>query len=74
MSIFNQMIRGGNEAYATSEPLSKSMNSLAKPRTFKETIQDQIAFHKSKVEDLEALVRSLTPEVEQFVEAIQRLG
>jgi len=41
-------------------------------RTFKETIQDKIAFHKSKVDDLQSLIDSMSPEVEKFVEALQK--
>jgi hypothetical protein len=71
MSIFNQMIRG-----ATCEPISQydSAKTIGKPRTLRETIQDQIAYHKSKIADLEAARDSLTPEVESFVEAFQKLG
>jgi hypothetical protein len=74
MSIFNQMIRGGGEC-ATS-PSYEGMQNVAKyqPRTFKETIADQIAFHQRKIAELQAVKDSLTPEVEAFVEALQKLG
>jgi len=72
MSLFNQLVRGG---YAPECAKDNTLNnSLAKPRTFKETIQDQIAYHKSKIADLEEVRDSLSPEVEKFVEAIQKLG
>lgn len=71
MSLFNQMIRGGG--YGPEVPKEATLGSY-KPRTFKETISDQIAFHKSKVAELEAVRDSLTPEIERFVEAIQKLG
>lgn len=72
MSLFNQMIRG----YGGPETAKEAIGPLGsyKPRTFKETISDQIAFHKSKVAELEAVRDSLTPEIERFVEAIQKLG
>ena len=71
MSLFNQMVRGGSyDGPAECSPKSSLMN----PRTFKETIQDQIAFHKNKIADLEAVRDSMSPEVEKFVEALQRLG
>lgn len=68
---FNQLIRGGGSDY----PVAKETMSLSnRKRTFKETIQDQIAYHKAKVAELEAVNESLTPEIEKFVEAIQKLG
>lgn len=48
--------------------------STYKPRTFRETIQDQMTHHESKRAELQAVLDSLTPEVEKFVEAMQRLG
>jgi len=66
------MIRGGGGDYP--KEAGQSMTGPYKPRTFKETIQDQIAFHKNKVAELEAVQYSLTPEIEQFVEALQKLG
>ena len=75
MSIFNQMIRGGgiNECYQADTPKAMG-NSLVRPRTFRETIQDQITSLQARIADLEAVRDSLTPEVESFVEAIQKLG
>ena len=72
MSMFSQMVGG----YGGPEnAIAKSSSSTAyTPRTFKETINDQIAFHKAKIADLEAVRDSMSPEVEKFVEAIQRLG
>lgn len=76
MSLFNQMIRGGNMGGNYDEPAAKSSGGIIRdrPRTFKETIADQIAYHQAKIADLEAVRDSLTPEVEKFVEAIQKLG
>ena len=72
MGIFNQMIREGFDQGNTASVSTEK--SLYKPRTFKETIQDQIVFHQAKVTELEAVRDSLTPEIEKFVEAIQKLG
>jgi hypothetical protein len=75
MSIFNQMIRGSqglDGPYPTSGKCETS--SIMQLRTFRETIQDQINYHLAKVDDLNAVRDSLTPEVERFVEAIQKLG
>lgn len=74
MSMFNQMIQGGN---ANSDYPSATKSSYAigvKPRTFRETIQDQMAHHKSKIDGLQSVLDSLSPEVEKFVEAMQKLG
>jgi hypothetical protein len=70
MSLFNQLVRGGPDV------LAKEMSSgqMTRPRSFRENIQDQISYHESKIKDLKAVLESLTPEVEKFVEAIQRLG
>lgn len=43
-----------------------------KRRTFKETILDQIVAHKAKIDELQAVIDSMTPEVEKFVEAMQK--
>jgi len=73
MSIFNQMISGYGAAQQSKEG-GTTPRLLAKPRTFKESIADQIAYHQSKVEELKAVHDSLTPEIERFVEAMQKLG
>jgi hypothetical protein len=70
MSLFNQMIRGGGGDY----PQEAKSTGPYKSRTFKETIQDQISFHENKVAELKAVRDSLTPEIETFVEALQKLG
>ncbi len=69
MSIFNQMIQGGPGNPVPTESLGKY-----NPRTFKESIQDQISFHERKIIELKAVHESLTPEIEKFVEALQKLG
>jgi hypothetical protein len=75
MSIFNQMLRGSTEcepAYANQlQGLAKEVYT---PRTFKETIGDQLAYHERKIAELKAVYNSLTPELEKFVEALQKLG
>ena len=70
MSMFSNMIQGGyNQMEAkSSSPLGYN------PRTFKQSIEDQIAHHKNKLAELEAVKESLTPEIEKFVEAMQKLG
>ena len=72
MSIFNQMIRGGAECEPTYPQTSNK--EPYKLRTFKETLGDQILYHKRKVAELEAVHKALTPELETFVEALQKLG
>jgi len=74
MNLFNQMIRGGMECEAPRACAGDMKNALARPRTFRETIADLIAYHEAKIKDLQAVRDSLTPEVETFVEAIQKLG
>jgi hypothetical protein len=74
MSLFNQMLRGS----ASCEPIGydnpKGLMNTAQPRTFLQTIDDQIAYHSSKIRDLQEVKDSLSPEVLKFVEAIQRIG
>lgn len=71
MGMFDSMVRGyGNQCETASDSLAVPM----KPRSFKETIGDQIAFHERKIAELKAVYDSLTPEIEKFVEAMQKLG
>ena len=73
MNIFNQL--GGQMAKeAAYDRVSSGLAVPYKPRTFREQIQDQIAHHKAKVDDLEAVLVSMTPEVEKFVEAMQKIS
>lgn len=75
MSIFNQMVRGSgpyDEPKMMGAELQQSQGF--KPRTFKETLSDQIACHERKIAELKAVYSSLTPELEKFVEALQKLG
>lgn len=75
MSLFDQMVRGGGqEATPYYAKETGMLNAVPKPRTFKETIGDQIAYHQRKIDELTAVRDSLTPDVEKFVEALQRLG
>lgn len=75
MSLFNRLVNEGG-AYPVDAQLMKEsrLGALVKPRTFREQMQDQIAYHKSKVADLEGVLESMTPEVEKFVEALQKLS
>lgn len=57
------------QAYPTG---MQNANNPYKPRTFKENIQDQIAAHKAKIEELQNVLDSMSPEVEKFVEALQK--
>ena len=70
MSLFNQLTRGGD--YPAEK--SATLGNVYKKRTFREEIQDQIAAHEAKKADLQAVLDSLTPEVEKFVEAIQKIN
>jgi hypothetical protein len=72
MSLFNQMIRGSGGCATIPEGMltDKAYTS----RTFKETLADQIAYHERKITELKAVYDSLTPELEGFVEALQKLG
>lgn len=78
MSLFSQMLRGGNMPETSGqydiEKYGAASGLAIKPRTFKENIQDQIAYHKRKVAELEEVRDSLSPEIEKFVEAMQKLG
>jgi hypothetical protein len=67
------MIRGGESAYPSDARTQEGLGQF-KSRTFKETIADQIAYHQRKIAELQAVTNSLTPEVEAFVEALQKLG
>lgn len=75
---FNQLrnsFLGGEEKMAYEDQvmsMAKQTGQLIKPRTFREQIQDQIAHHESKIKDLQSVLDSMTPEVEKFVEALQK--
>ena len=47
-------------------------DTIAKQRTFRETINDQILFHNNKIKELQDVLDSLTPDVEKFIEALQK--
>lgn len=75
MSLFNQLIRSsGYDNQCESKSAANIGNMIPKPRTFRETVQDQIAYHKSKIQDLQEVLDSMTPEVEKFVEALQKIN
>lgn len=76
MNIFRQLIGYNGPAQEKSAYEAGQLGGalMPKQRTFKEQIQDQIAYHKSKIADLEAVLDSMSPEVERFVEALQKLN
>lgn len=69
MSLF------GND-YANQAVGAAIQNSYpaVKRRTIREQITDKIAFHKSEVTNLEAALDALTPEVEKFIDAAQKVN
>ena len=73
MSLFTNLLSPGGYA-GEAMKIDPGTTGLVRPRTFKETIQDQIATHKMKIADLEAVRDSMSPEVEKFVEALQRIS
>lgn len=75
MSLFNQLVGGGypSEGQAMAKSATGALGTY-KQRTFREQIQDQIAFHKAKIDDLQEVLDSMSPEVEKFVEAIQKIN
>jgi len=75
----NPLVRAlnrGQEKMAYEGPSAQDLidGGLIRQRTFRQTLQDRIAHHKAKITDLEAVLESMTPEVERFVEAVQKLG
>jgi len=77
MSLFNQLVGGGHESVAKSSYSGQlgMTNAIGiKSRTFREQIQDQISYHQARITDLEGVLESMTPEVEKFVEAIQKVN
>lgn len=64
--------RPGREKLAYEEKDNSS--KIIKQRTFRENIQDQLTYHRSRIADLESLLDSMTPDVEKFVEAVQKLS
>ena len=62
-------------AGAECEPPStaRQVGQLARPRTLREQLQDQIAHHKAKIADLEEACGALTPDVEKALNALQKL-
>jgi hypothetical protein len=79
MSLFNSLIQSGglgDPSACTPQGYYEQAKSMSqyKQRTFKETVADQIASHQRKIDDLQAVLDSLSPEVEKFVEALQRVG
>lgn len=62
------------EDYPVTQGGPGMQNMMIKQRTFREQMQDQISHHQSKIKDLQAVLDSLTPEVEKFVEAVQKIS
>lgn len=75
VSLFNQMIRGGLDSPTPCYDETAKMGQMnVRTRTFKETIGDQISYHQRKVQELKAVYDALTPELEKFVEALQKVS
>ena len=62
------------ETASRDNPSAIIGGQLLRQRTFREQIRDQIAHHKAKITDLENVLDSMTPEVEKFVEALQKVN
>lgn len=73
MSLFNQLIRGERDYGAKEEAMSLG-GRIVKRRTFKEQINDEIASHQARIKELQEVLDSLSPEVERFVEAVQKIS
>lgn len=76
LNALRNLIETGEKrmAYDEVERSASAMvgGQLMKQRTFREQMQDQIAHHKARIKDLEGVLESMTPEVEKFVEALQK--
>jgi hypothetical protein len=75
LSKLTAQSRAGEEkmaAYDINKAEGTTAGQLMKPRTFREQMQDQIAQHQAKIKDLQSVLDSMTPEVEKFVEALQK--
>lgn len=70
MSLFDQMVRHSGGLACDEAPSAKMVTT----RTFKATLADQIAYHERKIAELKAVHDSLTPELEKFVEALQKVS
>lgn len=66
---------GGGDNYPTPTGALglANMNSAVKPRTLREQVQDQIAFHTAKIADLQDALDALTPDIEKALNALQKL-
>ena len=53
---------------------SKYDGPPTKPRTIRETLQDQMAYHSNKIKDLQAALDAMTPDVEKAFDALQKLS
>ena len=60
-------------AECESPSTARQVGQLARPRTLREQLQDQIAHHKAKIADLEEACEALTPDVEKALNALQKL-
>lgn len=60
------------QADRAGSPMQLAGGALVKPRTFKEQVQDNIAYHEAKIANLRAILDSMSPEVEKFVEALTK--
>lgn len=49
-------------------------NAAAQPRTLREQLTEQIAYHTAKIKDLTAAREALTPDVEKALDAFRKLA
>ncbi len=47
--------------------------AVYRERTFKERIADKIAYHTAEIEKLKAVHDTMTPDLEKFVEALNKV-
>lgn len=74
MGLLDSLMQSNQSKYGYGVESLGAVPTTYIPRGFRETIQDQIAYHKAKIEGLQAVIDSMTPEVEKFVEALQKVS
>lgn len=62
---------GRGESYPNQGEYQEAKMGLGR-RTFRQTVQDKIAYHQSQIDAAQAVLDSMSPEVERFVEAVQK--
>jgi hypothetical protein len=65
--------RSGDATLDAPSSENASGQIMLKPRTLTEVLNDQIAFHKAKIADLEEAKAAISPEVERALNAIAKL-